>query len=108
MEKREVINMENKVVWIDDNGETKTLKDRVLITDVEDNLENISLMYVRTCAHCGNTEKQDVIIFRPHFDDFEGITLGWTVVFSGAIDFEGNKRDMLKRYPEFKGITCDL
>ena len=83
-------------------------KDRIEIRDLTDNLDRIDFKHHCTCAHCGHTEVQDVTIFRPRFDDYEGHKLGWIVIFSGALDFDGNKKDMLKRYPEFRGITSDL
>ena len=46
----------------------------------------------------------DVTIDPPTYDD-EGHKLPYRVVWSGAVDFEGNKRDLLKRYPEFKGYV---
>ena len=81
---------------------------RIEIRNLEDHMDRIDFKHLETCAHCGVTTTQDVTIFRPHFDDYEGRRIMWCVIFSGAVDFEGNKKDMLKRYPEFKNITCDL
>jgi len=85
-----------------------TPKDRIEIRDLKDNLDRIDFKHIMTCAHCGHTTTQDVTIFRPHYDDSEGHETQWCVLFSGAIDYEGNKKDMLKRYPEFRHITGDL
>ena len=82
--------------------------DRITIEDLTDNIERIDFNHVSVCFHCGTTTKQDVTIYRPSYDEMDGHRLGWQVIFSGALDFDGNKKDMLKRYPEFKGITCDL
>ena len=81
---------------------------RIEIRNLKDDMERIDFQHLETCAHCGHTTTQDVTIFRPHFEEFGKCRTPWTVTFSGAVDFEGNKKDMLKRYPEFKNITCDL
>ena len=86
----------------------KTPKHRITIRNLEDNLDRIDFKHLMTCAHCGHTETQDVRIYRPRYDDNEHRKTQWCVIFSGAVDYEGNKKDMLKRYPEFKGITEDL
>ena len=83
-------------------------KDRIEIRNLVDNMDRIDFQHIMTCAHCGHTEAQEVTIFRPRFDDCERHYTQWCVLFSGAVDYEGNKKDMLKRYPEFKGITVDL
>jgi hypothetical protein len=85
-----------------------TPKDRIEIRNLVDNMYRIDFQHIMTCAHCGHTEAQEVTIFRPRFDDYEKHYTQWCVLFSGAVDYEGNKKDMLKRYPEFKDITVDL
>lgn len=47
--------------------------------------------------------KDEVEIYPPAIDDFDGSRLPWRVVWNGAVDFEGNKKDLLSRYPQFKG-----
>ena len=49
----------------------------------------------------GNDE---IEIYPPSRDPLEGYRLPWRVVYNGAIDFEGNKKDLLKRYPEFRKV----
>ena len=83
-------------------------KDRIIIKEVFDDMEIIQFEHHQTCGHCGKTTVQDVTIHRPKYDDYERRMTLWCVIFSGAVDFEGNKKDMLKRYPEFRNITCDL
>jgi len=83
-------------------------KDRIEIRNVNDDMEKIELEHIMTCYHCGSITTQDVTIHRPKYDDYERRKTQWCVIFSGAMDFEGNKKDMLKRYPEFRNITCDL
>jgi hypothetical protein len=31
----------------------------------------------------------------------------WRVIWEGAVDFEGNKKEMLSRYPEFRRLLED-
>lgn len=31
----------------------------------------------------------------------------WRVIWEGALDFEGNKKDLLSRYPEFRQLLED-
>lgn len=45
----------------------------------------------------------EVQIYPEAYDDSDGNKLPWRVVWEGAMDFEGTKTDLLKRYPEFKG-----
>ena len=85
-------------------AEEKTIQ----IRNVQDNLDRIDFKHVSRCYHCGHTTTQEVTIFRPNYNYYEGGKSQWYVIFSGAVDFEGNKKDMLKRYPEFKNITGDL
>ena len=84
--------------------------DSITIKNLEDNLDKIEFNHVSRCFHCGHVQTQDVVIYRPNSNslNLEETNKHWTVIFSGALDFEGNKKDMLKRYPEFKGITVDL
>jgi hypothetical protein len=45
----------------------------------------------------------EVEIYPSHYADEGGFVKEWAVIWNGAVDYEGNKRDLLKRYPEFKG-----
>lgn len=47
---------------------------------------------------------KEVEIYPPARDDL-GYILQWRVVWNGGLEFEGNKKDMLKRYPEFKVLN---
>ena len=86
----------------------KEPKDRYQIIDVEDNLDRITMKVKCTCFHCGHMTVSSVEIYRPHYDDSDGRKVMWSVIYDGALDYDGNKKDLLKRYPEFKGITVDL
>jgi hypothetical protein len=99
---------ENVVVYLTTDDKLKLLRDNVLIKDVSDGLDKIELTHVSTCAHCGHITKDNVTIYRPNYDEYEGRKTQWCVIWCGAVDFEGNKQDMLKRYPEFKGIAIGL
>lgn len=43
----------------------------------------------------------DIEVYPPALD-MDGHKLPWRVVWDGAVDYEGNKTQMLKRYPELK------
>lgn len=45
---------------------------------------------------------QYVEIFPRHYDQYDGHYTQWCVVWEGAVDFTGNKRELLARYPEFR------
>ena len=47
--------------------------------------------------------KTSYVEIYPPARDIEGNKIQWEVLWDGALDFDGNKRDLLKRYPEFRG-----
>ena len=47
-------------------------------------------------------DEVEVQVFAPYMSD-DGKVL-WTVIWDGAEDFYGNKKNMLKRYPELRDI----
>ena len=43
---------------------------------------------------------KDIEVYPPHSSE-DGL-MGWQVIYDGTFDFEGNKTQLLKRYPELR------
>lgn len=46
--------------------------------------------------------KKSVQVYEPRHDDTGEYIPYWEVVYDGAVDFQGTKEEMLKKYPELR------
>lgn len=51
--------------------------------------------------------KNEIDVYPPH-RDYDGNMMQWTVIYDGALDYDGDKKGLIKRYPELREALTNM